>query len=338
MIISPNTQKLNIFVLAGPEDKPVDYSRPVIAYLSGMSSKSSKDVLKRTLDNIASIATGGECSSSLDFPWHLLKYEHTTALRSVFVDKFAPSTGNRFLSALRGVLRAAWKIGYMSAEEYQRAADIRNIRGDRSPAGREIKQSELELVLRKAWEDTTSIGVRDTAILAVLYGLGLRRDEVSRLRLEDYDAEDSSIKIRGKGNKERIVHIPNEFVEKALDRWIRIREHTPGPLFYHANSSKSVFYSCENLSNQVIYYVVKKRFANVGIENVTPHDFRRTYVSALLSAGADLVQVSKLVGHENLQTTARYDRRPDEEKRKAAKSLPQPFTTSEDNQPTKKGI
>lgn len=334
MIIPPTSPKSNIFDLAQVESQPVDNSRPVLAYLAGMSSKASRDVLKRTLDRIASIATGGACDDCYIFPWHLLKFEHTTALRAVFVESFAPATGNRFLSTLRGVLRSCWRVGYMTAEDFHRSADLRNIRGARLPAGREITQDELLAVLRAAWKDGTAEGYRDTAILAVLHGFGLRRDEVARLNLSDYDKDESGLKVRGKGNKERFVYSPNEIVDEVLNRWLEVRGDAPGPFFLPADSGHNVYFSCENLTNQAIYYIVKRRFSDIGITDVTPHDFRRTYVTTLLSAGQDIVLVSKLVGHESIQTTARYDRRPDAERRKVARSLPQPFKPAETDRPS----
>ena len=81
------------------------------------------------------------------------------------------------------------------------------------------------------------------------------------------------------------------------------------------------------MTSQAIYNMLFKRAEEAGIKNFSPHDMRRTFISHLLDAGADIALVSKMAGHANIQTTARYDRRPEEAKRKAVESLHVPYKT-----------
>ena len=75
------------------------------------------------------------------------------------------------------------------------------------------------------------------------------------------------------------------------------------------------------MTDQAIYGVLLKRAKEANVENVTPHDLRRTFVSNMLDLGIDLTTVSALAGHSSVQTTARYDRRGEEAKKKAARAL-----------------
>jgi site-specific recombinase XerD len=79
------------------------------------------------------------------------------------------------------------------------------------------------------------------------------------------------------------------------------------------------------MTTQAIYNVLVKRALDAGVKEFSPHDLRRTFVSHLLDAGADIATVTKMAGHSSVNTTARYDRRPDEAKQKAASLLHVPY-------------
>jgi integrase len=80
------------------------------------------------------------------------------------------------------------------------------------------------------------------------------------------------------------------------------------------------------LTNQAIYTILAKRGNQAGVKHFRPHDLRRTFVCSLLDSGADIATVAKMAGHASVNTTARYDRRPEETKRKAASLLHIPYT------------
>jgi len=102
-----------------------------------------------------------------------------------------------------------------------------------------------------------------------------------------------------------------------------VRGTEPGPLFVPVNKGGRM--ELRPLSDQAVFLAVNKRAEQAGVDALSPHDFRRTFVSDLLDAGADIATVQKLAGHASVNTTARYDRRGDAAKRKAVALLHVPY-------------
>ena len=101
--------------------------------------------------------------------------------------------------------------------------------------------------------------------------------------------------------------------------WVEIREGEPGPLFNPVGSTGEV--PITRLRGETVWYILKRRMTQAGLEGISPHAFRRQYVSSLLAAGVDLLTVQELVGHADAVTTAKYDRRGDRTKRQATRAL-----------------
>lgn len=249
-------------------------------------------------------------------PWHGLRYQHTAALRAALADRYAPASVNKALAALRGVLKEAWRLGLMGAEDYQRAADVAVVRGNTLPRGRALSRQELSRIIAVCARDGRPSGVRDAAMLALLYNAGLRRFEAVALMLSDYDPQTGALTVlRGKGNKTRIVYVANG-AARALDAWIAVRGDEPGTLFLPVDRYGHIHHHA--MTDQALMMALRRRAKEAGVAAFSPHDLRRTMISDLLEAGVDIVTVQKLAGHSNVQTTAKYDRRGEETKRKAA--------------------
>src|SRR5687768_5394827 len=203
----------------------------------------------------------------------------------------------------------------MSSEDYHRAARLSPVTGETLPAGRELLVDEIASLIQNCIEDGTPIGIRDAAIISILFGAGLRREEITKLNLDDYKPEDAKLEIRGKRSKQRIAYLGDGALA-ALTTWLELRGKYAGPLFVPLKRGGALRYGCR-LSPQSIYYLLKIRAKRAGVKSFTPHDLRRTFVSRLLGAGVDIATVAKMAGHSNIQTTARYDRRPEEAKQRA---------------------
>jgi site-specific recombinase XerD len=296
--------------------------------------------MRGALEKIARLASGSEVGA-LEFPWWRLGPQHTDAIRSALAEGYAPATANKMLSATKGVLRSCWRLGLMTADERDRASDIAPVRGTRLPPGRSIPRGELRSLFEACAEEASdpkmrARGVRDAAMLALLYVGGLRRAELAGLRLSDYDPESRTVRVRGKGNKERNAYAEGG-VDVLLAVWLELREREDpegdpqGPLFLPVRKDGRITPNDPSgerktgLSDQAVYKMVKRRHEEAKIRAVSPHDFRKTFVGDLLDAIGDLSTVQKLAGHSDPATTARYDRRGERAMREAASHLHVPL-------------
>jgi integrase len=295
----------------------LESDNPAVVYLESLSPGSYWAV-RHSLETIAEILAG-EDADPWTFPWERLTYAHTARVRREIVARYAPATVNRMLSALRGVLKNAWRLGLMDGDEYQRAVAVENIRARVQPKGEAVSQNQVAALFRVCAGDESPAGRRDAAIFAVLYGGGLRRAELCGLDLSDFDSEDCSLTVRsGKGRRDRTVYLPEAVCER-VKAWVEIREDEPGPLFTPVRMTGEVPIS--RLRGESLWYVLKRRQKQAGLRGVTPHGFRRSYISSMLEAGVDLLTVQELVGHADAVTTARYDRRGEGPRRRAVQAF-----------------
>lgn len=293
---------------------------PVAVYLAGLS-KSSRRPMLHALDVIAGLVHGGADAWSVN--WPELRFQHTAAIRSELAERYAPATVNRQLSALRGVLKASWRLGLMTAEEYTRAADVDGISSTTLPAGRAISSGELQALMDACAGEATPAGARDAAMIGVMYSAGLRRSELVGLDVDDYDEAELTVTVRaGKGNKDRLTYI-EAGTSNALSDWLDSRGFDDGPLFLPVLKSGRIEW--RRLSTSAVYKMLQKRAEEARIDAVTPHDLRRSFVSDLLDAGADIATVQRLAGHADPSTTSRYDRRGEAAKKEAVGRLHVPY-------------
>ena len=240
--------------------------------------------MREALTKLAHWASDGRCGPH-ELPWHLLRIEHTAALRTRLGATLAPATANKHLAALRGVLKHCWRHGLMSAEAYQRAIDLPPVSG---PARRRLLRlgiEEIRRLDRSCAEDPGPAGARDAALLALLYGAQLRRAEAVGLELSDYDRGSGRIRVRGGGGGVVRRFAANEHARSALDRWIAIRGAEPGNLFNPVNKGGRIEH--RRLSEQAIYIVCQKRALEAGLPPTSPEDLRRAVLNAGSGSGSE---------------------------------------------------
>lgn len=167
-----------------------------------------------------------------------------------------------------------------------------------------LTETEIKALLEVVLSDPTPAGLRDRAILELLYGAGIRVSELVKLNLSDLELEGGEVKVLGKGHKERIALL-GRYGIRALKDYIskgRSRLATPQSgrvLFLNTRGTRLTARSVERM--------IRGLPQKAGIaKQITPHTLRHTFATHLLSRGADLRTVQELLGHTSLQTTQIY--------------------------------
>jgi site-specific recombinase XerD len=318
------TSQANYFIT--PELIPLERN-PTAIFLAG-KIKITREDYQRDLNTVARILGA---DNAFVCNWANLRYQHTQAIRTKLQEMVSERTGkpyspqyiNHILIALRGVLKTTWRLGLISGDDYQRAIDVEGVKGEKLPAGRELGKSEIMALIQDCVKDPTLAGIRDVAVIALAYSCGLRRTEIVNLNLDDYDRDTGRLVVHGKRRKERTVYLVNG-AKRAVDDWLSVRGDNPGAMFVAIGREQKIL-SYRNMTSQTVYDILTKRGRNSNVADLSPHDLRRTFVSDLLDAGVDISTIAKMAGHASIVTTARYDRRPELSKVRAAEMLHVPY-------------
>lgn len=284
---------------------------PVKAYLSTLAA-SSRGTQLDAVCAVARLLTGNPRTRPDRLAWHRVTFETAVRVRAALSDRYAPATANRMIAALRGVLRASWRVGLMSSEAYRRAADVPRVRGGGLLKGRALGASELEKLYGVCAADDGAAGARDGAVIALLHAAGLRRAEAVALDVASVDLRTGAVVVMGKGRKKRTVYLGDGLA--WVETWLDARGPEPGPLLLKLGSG-------ERLSERAVLSIVQARAREAGLEETTPHDLRRTFATSLMDGGVDMRLVQALMGHASMDTTGRYDRRGEDAKARAQRRL-----------------
>jgi site-specific recombinase XerD len=217
----------------------------------------------------------------------------------------AANTINQQLAAVRRLAHEAADSGLLSPEL---AAGISRVKGVKQlgfRSGNWLTAEQGSEVLKHA-NGASVRAKRDYAMLAMLFGCGLRRSELVGLELDEIQMRQGHwavVDLIGKGGHIRTVPIPR-WVKAALDVWIAEAGITAGKIFRAVARTGKVW--GKGISQNVVWYVVKTCCERVGLEHIAPHDLRRTCAKLCHSNGGELEQIQFLLGHASVQTTERY--------------------------------
>ncbi len=163
-----------------------------------------------------------------------------------------------------------------------------------------LKVEEVMKLLRTSLAGRSEVALRrDRAILELLYASGIRRAEVAGVRLADVDLAERTIRVTGKGNKERTVVI-NRAAAAAIDDYLRVRPRSSDPALFLGRTGSA-------LTPKHVWRIFRDIYRVSGVQNhASPHTLRHSFATHLVENGVDLETVRELLGHESLATTGVY--------------------------------
>ena len=286
-------------------------------YLVGLQSERSKTVMESLLGRWTTILQGVGSHTELD--WTNITYpDILQGINTLKGEGKAPTTLNNYIAVIKGVSKEAWKLELLSTRQYTNIKDIKRVAGSRTNKGVLLSKEDLRRLISSCVEDNTVLGARDSAIIALSYGAGLRRSESASLSLQDYNPSKQTVCMLGKGNKQ-MVNTLNDSTVEVVNNYLKVRGNKKGYLFLRGRRGNTL--QEEGITDQAIYNMIVARCANLGLGKVSPHSLRKSFVTHLLENGEDLFTVADLARHADVSTTKGYDLRGDCVRVAAAKSL-----------------
>jgi site-specific recombinase XerD len=285
-------------VIAAPAPDPLARLKALV--VDAVTSRESKRAYARGVDEF--------------FKWFLVENTPDTrvnkatvqAYRAHLVDSgLAPSTVNLRITAIRRLAAEAADNGMLAPEIASGIARVKGARRQGVRIGNWLTVPLAETLLNEP--DTRTLkGKRDRALLAVMLGCGLRREETAALTLEHIQQRDGRwviVDLIGKGARVRSVPMPN-WAKAAIDIWVQGGAIPSGRLFRPVNRGDRVV--GESMTAQAVFNTVKAYAAAIGMKNFAPHDLRRSYAKLAHKGRAPLEQIQLSLGHASIQTTERY--------------------------------
>ncbi|MEJ2688127.1 MAG: site-specific tyrosine recombinase XerD [Gammaproteobacteria bacterium] len=210
-----------------------------------------------------------------------------------------PRSTARLLSSMRSFFRYQVREGRLGEDPSARIDSPRLGR----PLPGSLSEEEVDALLAAPDPDEV-LGLRDRAMLEVLYACGLRVSELVTLTLEQLNPRQGVLRLFGKGNKERLVPLGEEALD-WVDRYLRDAR----PTLMGAQLDSCLFPTARGraMTRQAFWYRIKRHAASAGIAKpLSPHTLRHAFATHLLNHGADLRVVQVLLGHSDLSTTQIY--------------------------------
>lgn len=290
-------------------------NNPAEIYLSSIQSPRSAKNIEWSLSMLCNCLVENSCYVSFD--WSTINFSMLLDLRKILFNKgLKPNSINTYLSLFKGVARECWRHDHIKTKEYLLIQDVKRVKGFRLPAGRALENDEIQNLIKCCSRFDKTVGTRNAAIVAVMFGAGLRAHELVSLNVSNFDGK--NVSVIGKGNKERLNPLPEPSI-KALNKWLKVRGKHDGAIFSKIARGGSI--NDKALASCSLRGILKKVMDKGNINRFTPHDLRRSYATNLLENEVDVFIVKDLMGHNSIESTKIYDRRGVKAKAEAVKLL-----------------
>lgn len=249
----------------------------------------------QALSVLADLAAGeGSTTDPAGFAWHTIDADTAVRIRRELAGRYATSTVNKMLSALRGVMRTCRDLGLIDEAGYQAVARLNSLKGPDSRPSRTLTDDEVSALFRACRADGTAAGLRTAALLAVFLSAGTRREEATELNAEDYDPATRVLHIRSViQERDRELEL-SPGAGRALGDWLAARGTHAGPLLNPVDKAGTI--RDRRLTDQAVYLILRSIGEQAGIGPVTTRDLRSTLIVRLIGSGMDYESISRHVG------------------------------------------
>lgn len=227
---------------------------------------------------------------------------HVTALREAGV---SASSINQRITAIRKLAVELADNGIVSESVAQAIGRVEGVRKEGQRLGNWLTKEQAQTLLGLPNVQTVK-GLRDRAILAILLGCGLRREECVSLRVDHIQMREARwviVDLVGKRSKTRSVPMPS-WAKYAVDSYLLAAGIADGVLFRSMRRGDNI--QSEGMTAQAVFNVVKEYAAQIGIKELAPHDLRRSFAKLAHKGNSPLEQIQLSLGHSSVQTTERY--------------------------------
>ena len=280
--------------------------RHIIAFLEHLAgerglSENTVVAYRNDLAGLAEFAAESGSQNSAHIDWNLFDEEQVADfVRSLDERGYSNSTRSRKIASLKSFMRFLREEGITDDLATRR---LKAPRGGK-PLPKSLTFDEIEALLNQVSDAESPAELRDRAVVELLYAGGLRISEITALDVDHVNFDNSTVRIFGKGSKERIVPIYDAAMD-AIAEYFTIGRRRLG----NAQDPEALFLNVrgKRITRQGLWLQIKKIALAAGVtKNLTPHMLRHSFASHLLNGGASLRHVQELLGHENIATTQIY--------------------------------
>lgn len=274
---------------------PSDLAREYLIYLQAEKGLAKNTVSSYTHDLKIYLAfLSRRKISSYDSVTSKVVREFTAELRK----NFSASSTARILSAIKGLHKFLLKEGYAEKDT------LRDVPTPKKEARlpRVVTIDDANRLMNSVFAPNPP-GLRDRAILELLYATGMRISEMTQIKLGDLDLEEGFVRVFGKGSKERVIPVGKKALEAAQSY---LRGGRPKLVKQVRDESLFLNVRGRGMTRQSLWKILKSYAKRAGLEEVTPHTLRHSFATHLLEGGADLRAVQEMLGHASISTTQIY--------------------------------